>query len=134
MSLSYALRYCFFAARVQSALVLLAGLSVWLLPLWAGTVLVRAIAVGACAALCADMFRSGISAAMPLAVGATAVVLLSFAAELRLGMFPLVRRTEPGMSDSGYLAVGLRLAVRFLLLSLLLTAAVIAVLFCFAAA
>ena len=133
MSLACALLYCFFAAVVQSALVLLAGLSAWLLPLWAGTVLVRSITVGACAALCLDLLCTENTAAMPLVIGAATVFFLSFAAELRLGMLPLVRRTEPCVADAWYLAVGVRLALRFLLLSLLLTAALIAVLFCIAA-
>lgn len=117
-----ALLYCLCAALTQAALVLLTGFSVWLLPLWAVGVLLRSISVGLCAALCIDAVRTAIPSADLLAACIGAAFAAAFVSEVRLGMLPLVRRTEPNVEDAQYLAVGLRYALRFLLLSVFLTA------------
>jgi len=120
--------FCISAVLMHVSFVLLAGLSVWLLPLWAGAVLARGIAVGLCAALCLATLSSGTSSAVLQVSAAAAAFLIPFLSEIRLGILPLVRRTEPDMSDAEYLAVGVRIAMQFFLLSLIAVTAALLVL------
>lgn len=128
MTLLYAMLYCLLAAALQAASMLLTGLSAWLLPFWAVCVLLRALTVGLCAALCLDALRMAVPSADLLVAGIAAAFIVPFSSELRLGILPLVRSTEPGIPDAQDLAVGLRCAVQFLLLSVLSTAAAMLVL------
>lgn len=120
---------CASAAIAQSALILFCGLSAWLLPLWTGVILVRAVSVGVCVQLCVEILRTGAAHAELFVLILAVQFILMFPSEVRLGILPLARRTVPDAGDAEYLAIGLRAALYYVLLSSVLTISVLYVLY-----
>lgn len=112
-----------FGTSAQSALMLLTGISVWLLPLWGIVLFARSVAVGVCAALCLAALEAHIDCAAAVTVFVSMVFLSALWYEMRLGILPIVHRRKRSEDDALYLTLGAAYALRYVLLSVVLTAA-----------